>query len=84
MTFAAECQKVILSIISSLGSRLDVMHLEMPVAAAELASEFIPPKYFYHNLLLAPEIPERIGGLECPVSSHAGALTGWSSPMPAR
>ena len=60
MTIPAERQKVVFSIISSLGSTLDVMNLEMPVAAAELAGEFIPPKDFDHNLLLAPEMPGRI------------------------
>ena len=84
MTFPAECQKVILSIISSLGSMLDVMNLEMPVAAAELAGEFIPPEDVDHNLLLAPKTAERICVLECLVSSHARDLLGWPSPMPAR
>ena len=84
MTFPAEGQKVILSIISSPGSGFDVMNLEMPVAAAELAGEFVPPEDVDHDLLAAPEIPEMIGVLECLVSSHAGALADWSSPMPAR
>ena len=84
MTFPAERQKVVLGIVSSPGSGLDVMNLEMPVAAAELACEFVPPEDIDHDLLSAPMIPESIGGLECLASSHAGALAGWSSPMPAR
>ena len=60
MTFPAEGQKVVLGIISPAGSGLDVMNLEMPVAAAELAGEFIPPKDFDHNLLLSLEMPGRI------------------------
>ena len=42
MTFPAERQKVVLSIVPSLGSGLDVMNLKMLVAAAELAGEFVP------------------------------------------
>jgi len=84
MTFPAEGQEVILGIIPSPGPELEVMNLQMPVAAAELAGEFVPPKDFYHSLLAAPEMPERIWGLECLVFFHAGALADWSSPMPAR
>ena len=84
MTIPAERQKVVFSIISSLGSTLDVMNLEMPVAAAELAGEFVPPEDFDHDLLAAPEIPEMIRALKCLVFFHAGALADWSSPMPAR
>ena len=84
MTFPAEGQKVILCIISSPGSGLNVMNLEMPVAAAELAGEFIPPKDVDHDLLAAPEVPEMIRALKCPVFFHAGALADWSSPIPAR
>ena len=84
VTFPAEGQKVILSIIPSAGSGLDVMNLEMPVVAAELAGEFVPPEDFDHDLLAAPEIPEMIRALKCLVFFHAGALADWSSPMPAR
>ena len=84
MTFPAERQKVILGIMPSPGPELEVMNLEMPVAATELAGEFVPPQDIDHDLLAAPEVPEMIRALKCPVFFHAGALADWSSPIPAR
>ena len=84
MTIPAERQKVTHSVVSPLGSRLDMMNLEMPVATAELAGKLIPPKNLDHKFFLAQQMRRRISGLECPARFHAGALAGCSSPMPAR
>jgi hypothetical protein len=84
VTFPAEYQKVILPIIASLGSGLNMMHLEMAMIAAKLAGEFIPPEDFDHNLLLTPGISAKIGIPECLVSFHERVFLGWSSPIPAR
>ena len=43
----------------------------MPVAAAELAGELVPPEDLHHNLLLTPGPPHRIRVLVILAVFHA-------------
>ena len=71
MTIAAKCQKILFGIVSPLGPRFNVMNLQMPVAAAELAGELVPPEDLDHDLLLAPGPPHWVRVLVILAVSHA-------------
>ena len=71
MTIPAECQKITIGIAPTPGSWTDVMNLQMPVAAAELAGELVPPEDLDHNLLLAPAPPHRVSILVILAIFHA-------------
>jgi hypothetical protein len=70
MTIPAECQKVILGIVPTLGARTDVMNLQIPVAAAELAGELITLEDLDHNFFPAPSPPHRVRALVIPAVLH--------------
>ena len=84
MTIPAKRQKIPLGIISPLGPELDVMNLQVPMAAAELAGKLIPPEDIDHDFFPAPGPPHRVGMLAIPAISHAELCICCSSPMPAR
>ncbi len=82
MAVATDGQQVTLGIVSPLGPGLDVMNLQMPMAAAQLAGKVFPPEYLDHNFFLAPCPPRRIGVFAILMVFHAGVCTRCSSPMP--
>ncbi len=84
MTIPAKRQKIPLGIISPFGSELDVMNLQVPVAAAQLAGKLIPPEDIDHDFFPTPSPPHRIGMLAILAISHAELCARCSSPMPAR
>ena len=84
MAIPAERQQVTLGIVSPLGPELDVMNLQMPMTAAQLAGKLIPPENINHDLLAVPGPPHRIRVLVIPAVSHAKLCARCSSPMPAR
>ena len=68
MTISSECEKVTLGIVPALGAGLDVMDLQMPVAAAQLAGELVPPENLEHDLFLTPGPAHLFSILEIPLA----------------
>ena len=68
MTIPAKRQKIPLGIISPLGPELDVMNLQVPVAAAQLAGKLVSPEDIDHDFLPAPGPPHLFSILVIPLA----------------